>query len=472
MPANTLSTNYGSLPFAEAIDFFKNKLNIPTERWNDVWQSGHNSGFMVAGALKDDLLNDFRKAVDSAIAEGKSINWFKKEFNNIVAKHGWAHNGKASWRAKVIFDTNMRQSYNAGRYEQLQHFDYWEYQHGDSRYPRAMHLKWHGTTLPKDHNWWQTHFPQNGWGCKCKVRGRTAKQLERQGKKVKLPPKTELVEWTDKATGEVHKIPKGIDPGFDYTPKKTINKQKQKKVSIEKAVSFQPPRRIAPTAFSTVKGADVHGLNRVLLQINTPEINKVGKFVTTHNLQSVLIKTSEMKPRSVAAKKITEQVLTYLPPSARPYGSNSFTIRTRRGTKTNGWTSNEIDHVIVRLESNTNFNKADHRDLINAIKTATLNTGKAQYWSISKIVRLSKSGDHGGAITTWLHEMGHQLRFKAGNPMPPVNYKNVSITEYGSKNYDEWHAEHFVAWVLNRETLYQWNKEVALYFDALINKVI
>lgn len=33
-------------------------------------------------------------------------------------------------------------------------------------------------------------------------------------------PKTEKYEWVDKATGEVHKIPRGIDPGWDYNPGK------------------------------------------------------------------------------------------------------------------------------------------------------------------------------------------------------------------------------------------------------------
>ncbi|WDE07284.1 hypothetical protein SG34_010540 [Thalassomonas viridans] len=209
---------YGSLPFAEAIEFFKEKLNVPSERWADIWRDGHNNAFMIAGAMKDDLLNDFRQAVDSAISEGKSLTWFKKEFKNIVAGHGWEHTGKASWRASVIYDTNIRQSYNAGRYEQLQHFEYWQYQHGDSKWPRELHLSWHNLILKKDHPWWQTHFPQNGWGCKCKVRGRSQRYMDRKGLSPGRAPNDGFREWTDKATGEVHQVPKGIDPGFDYAP--------------------------------------------------------------------------------------------------------------------------------------------------------------------------------------------------------------------------------------------------------------
>ena len=33
-------------------------------------------------------------------------------------------------------------------------------------------------------------------------------------------PKAKEYEWVDKATGEIHKIPEGIDPGWDYNPGK------------------------------------------------------------------------------------------------------------------------------------------------------------------------------------------------------------------------------------------------------------
>jgi len=33
-------------------------------------------------------------------------------------------------------------------------------------------------------------------------------------------PKTDYYRWTDKATGQTHRIPKGIDPGWNYNPGK------------------------------------------------------------------------------------------------------------------------------------------------------------------------------------------------------------------------------------------------------------
>ena len=55
------------LPFQEQIDFFRNKVPIPTERWDDIQTAAHDRGWVVAGAQSADLLQDLKAAVDSAI---------------------------------------------------------------------------------------------------------------------------------------------------------------------------------------------------------------------------------------------------------------------------------------------------------------------------------------------------------------------------------------------------------------------
>ena len=32
---------------------------------------------------------------------------------------------------------------------------------------RPEHRAWHGLILPIDHPLWDTHYPPNGWGCRC-----------------------------------------------------------------------------------------------------------------------------------------------------------------------------------------------------------------------------------------------------------------------------------------------------------------
>lgn len=206
------------LPFAEQIAFFRGKLGnlIPTATWTDVWKSQHDRGFMVAGAQKADLLADLAGAVDRSIAEGKSIDWFRKQFDQTVADHGWAYTGERNWRTRTIYRTNMATSYNAGRLAQLrdpelqQLAPLWMYKHNDSvTNPRPLHLSWDGITLPPDHPWWQAHFTPNGWGCMCRVVAVTAGQARRQGGRLSGPPDDGL---------QPDGTPNGIDKGWDYMP--------------------------------------------------------------------------------------------------------------------------------------------------------------------------------------------------------------------------------------------------------------
>ena len=100
----------------------------------------------------------------------------------------------------------MRQAYNAGRFQQLQNFPYWRYAHGDSRYPRPHHQSKDGTILPKESPFWLTWFPQNGWGCKCKVFGETERSIKRKNITLSKEPVIETREWVDKKTGEAHQV--------------------------------------------------------------------------------------------------------------------------------------------------------------------------------------------------------------------------------------------------------------------------
>lgn len=211
------------LPFDEQIAFFQAKLGnlIPTRTWRDVRHAGHDTGFMVAGAAKADLLSDFAQAVDSTIADGKSLQWFRQAFDAIVEEHGWSHTGGRDWRSKVIFQTNMTTSYAAGRLAQLRDPElqklaqYWMYVHNDSvLHPRPLHLSWDKLVLPADDPWFKVHYPPNGWGCMCRVTAVSKAQAKRDGGRFGPAPDDGI----NPKTG----TPNGIDRGFDYMPGDTV----------------------------------------------------------------------------------------------------------------------------------------------------------------------------------------------------------------------------------------------------------
>jgi hypothetical protein len=220
--------NYGSLPFEKSIEAFRDKLNLPTSSWTDIYQGQHARAFVVAGAMKEDILTDFRNIVDKVIAQGMSLEDFRKDFDTIVAKHGWGYNGSRNWRSRVIYETNLYQAHNTGRYAQMQKVKatrpYWTYHHNDAvEHPRPEHVAIDGLTLHADDPYWDYYYPQNGWGCKCYITTHSKRELERKGIKLGEAPAIEFEEKTIGIRGPSPRtvtVPKGIDPGFAYNPGK------------------------------------------------------------------------------------------------------------------------------------------------------------------------------------------------------------------------------------------------------------
>ncbi len=192
----------------------------PSYAWDQYEGQAHDRAFMVAGATKADLLADLAAAVGRAIEDGTGIEAFRRDFREITDRLGWP--GKAglgtergfAWRTRVIYRTNMRSTYMAGRRAQLAdgQYRFWVYRHSGAAEPRLDHLAWDGVALPPDHPFWATHYPPNGWGCGCTAEGaRTEAGVKRLGGD---PGKALPEGWdrTDPRTG----VQVGIDRGWDH----------------------------------------------------------------------------------------------------------------------------------------------------------------------------------------------------------------------------------------------------------------
>jgi len=220
-----------NLPFKEATEFWRRKIKLPSSGWTDIWQEQHSHAFIVAGATHDALLEDLYNAISDARSKG-GYQAFKEAFPEIAKQRGWAYNGSPGWRSRIIYDTNVRQAYNAGRYQQMESVKklrpYWRYRHSGAQHPRLEHKAWDGLILPADDPWWDTHMPQNGFGCGCSVESLSRVEAEDEWKKSGKngPDTAPPVEWEERIVGKNGsnprpvRVPKGIDPGFAYNPGK------------------------------------------------------------------------------------------------------------------------------------------------------------------------------------------------------------------------------------------------------------
>ena len=212
---------------------------VTTAQWTDMLHNAHDRAFTVAGAMKADLLADLVASIDQRLKRHDGgLEGFRKDFDRIVEKHGWAYNGERNWRTRTIYKTNMLTSYASGRLAQLKNpkltavAPWWTYRHNDNViHPRPHHYKWGQIqlTLPHDHPFWATHYPPNGWGCHCYV---TAKRKPPAGADT-VPP----AGWddVDDKTG----APPGIDKGWGYQPGMSVVDELQG--FVDKKVEGLPP---------------------------------------------------------------------------------------------------------------------------------------------------------------------------------------------------------------------------------------
>jgi len=139
-----------------------------------------------------------RKAVEQFLVEsgpcvGLPATGLKKDLEScVVALRRWTNAG--------LMQASRLKQLKDGR------FPLWVYLAGDC----PAHQNLHGTALPSDHVFWQTHFPPNGWCCNCCVGGtRSAAGVRRLGGD---PDKMLPQGWKNPVveTG----LPEGIEIGF------------------------------------------------------------------------------------------------------------------------------------------------------------------------------------------------------------------------------------------------------------------
>lgn len=204
----------------EAIANLRSKTPTPTERWDDLAGPVHGQSFAVAGATSVDLVRDLHDSMSSAIENGTTLTDFRKDFDQIVARHGWSYKGSRGWRTQLIYRCNMRSAHMAGQWSKLwanrERQQYLMYVAVLDNRTRPEHRAWHGLVLPITDPFWKTHYGPNGWNCRCGVIAYSKRDLQHKGQDVDDSPPVEYRDVTD-ADGEiVDRVPKGIDPGWDH----------------------------------------------------------------------------------------------------------------------------------------------------------------------------------------------------------------------------------------------------------------
>ena len=227
---------YTAEPPENVAEWFRAKGLAPGFDWHDVWRDQHQVAFTIAKMTQLDLLQDMHQAMSQAIEEGVSQGRFVREQRKRLREAGWwgkqtridPKTGEARRvllgspaRLRLIYNTNLRTSLAGGQWEHIEEtrdtHPYLLYQLGPSKNHRPQHMRWHGTLLPSDDPWWRTHFPPNGWNCRCWVRQVSAEEADRKRWKVSKRPAERYYTTRDPRTGGDITLPEGIQPGWDVS---------------------------------------------------------------------------------------------------------------------------------------------------------------------------------------------------------------------------------------------------------------
>ncbi len=226
----------------EAVAYLKQRDQLTKSfNWQDVWQEEHAHQFTVSRLANLDILEAMRDGILSSVKGDSSRQDWTKNAKELLIQAGWW--GKKAItdpttgdivtttfdppRLKLIFDTNTRMAYAAGLWQRIDRnrgtHPYIRYITRRDERVREQHRSWDNLTLPVDDAFWKTHFPPNGWRCRCRAMSISQasydKGMSPNGERLnKIAPDVQYKDWTNKRTGVVERVPVGIDPGFGYNP--------------------------------------------------------------------------------------------------------------------------------------------------------------------------------------------------------------------------------------------------------------
>lgn len=181
-----------------AIEYFQSKGYKVSWNWHEVWQEAHARAFTAAKVARDDILQVLHDGISQALKEGQTEDWFIKHIAPKLKAKGWwgpqqtkdgqvIQRGSAR-RLRTIYRTNMMTAHSAARWrEQEENADdrpYLIYEAVMDQSTRESHAAMNGKVFRFDDPIWDTHYPPNGWGCRCEVNSLSKDDLKDYGLQV------------------------------------------------------------------------------------------------------------------------------------------------------------------------------------------------------------------------------------------------------------------------------------------------
>ena len=240
--------------------------------WYDTWQEEHCRAFVVAKMCKADLLQEVHSSLQKAVDTGMTFAEWKKKVTPKLKGEWLGRTYGDIWendlgndiedlpetqreklisprRLETIYRTNMKVAHAAGQYQSLKDmadlYPYWRYCTVGDDHVREAHRALNGMVFRHDDPFWDTHYPPNGWNCRCYVRAMDEDDLEEAGLKVTDSRDLQKIKFEGEQSGR-GRIAYGIgehvmdtDDGWNYNPGKVSAQVAE--MAKKKMGKYEPP---------------------------------------------------------------------------------------------------------------------------------------------------------------------------------------------------------------------------------------
>lgn len=160
-------------PYDTAIRLMQRRMDLTPAQLLDLEFTYSAEAVRIITAAENKIGALIQKTLAETTAEGLHIREGKLRLLRSFEVAGLTPNN--SFTMEAIFRTQTNLAYGAGRWQADQdpaiQEILWGYKYvtvGDDRV-RPEHVGFEGVTLPKDDPFWTTHWPPNGWACRCAV---------------------------------------------------------------------------------------------------------------------------------------------------------------------------------------------------------------------------------------------------------------------------------------------------------------
>ena len=157
--------------FQEAEEYLQARFNISHDMFVQSSNEIKQYAFSVSSLAREDSLAQLSQKLLESYDEGISFASFKKSLQDGKLNSEIAD--LTDRQLNLIYTQNMNSAYSYGRYQGLIQavdiFPNWEYiTIGDKRV-RPSHAALNGTIRKYDDPFWRSHYPPNGYACRCVV---------------------------------------------------------------------------------------------------------------------------------------------------------------------------------------------------------------------------------------------------------------------------------------------------------------